>query len=106
MLYSLLTLLLPYWATPAELEFHTQFVLCAYGDYYEHLAATGFRDRTALTKVKKRTAYSMSILFWRKPELWRSIREFHRQVAGLRKSLLPLEDIPQFPVIYKHESLG
>lgn len=102
MLFALLTLLLPYWASPVELEFHSQFVLCAHWEYYEQLVATGFRDRAAFAQLEQRTNYSMAILFWRKPELWRGIRRFRRQVLRLKKSLMPLEDIPilvEFPVL-------
>ena len=55
MLYTLLTLLLPYRATPFELEFHTEFVLRAYREYYECLAATGLRDRKVLAQIKKKS---------------------------------------------------
>ena len=95
MLHTLLTLLLPYWATPFELEFHIQFVLRAYGDYYEHLAATGLRDRKVLAKIKGKTAYSMTFLFWHRPLLWWKIRQFHSRLLWLKKSVVPLDEVPR-----------
>ena len=95
MLYSLLTLLLPYRATPFELEFHTKFVLRAYGDYYEHLAATGLRDRKVLSQLKKKTAYSMSVLLFRRPLVWLRVRSFHRKLLRMKKSVIPLDEVPK-----------
>jgi hypothetical protein len=93
MLYQLLTLLLPYRATPFEMEFHIQFVLRAYRDYYERLAATGLRDRAVLTSLRRRVAYSMSILLWRRPILWLRICCFHYHLSRLKKSVLPLDRV-------------
>jgi hypothetical protein len=95
MLYTLLTLLPPYRVTPFELEFHTEFVLRAYREYYEHLAATGLRDRRVLAQIKKKTAYSMSLMLWRHPVLWVRVRKFHHRLLGLKKSVLPLDEIPK-----------
>lgn len=95
MLYQLLTLLLPYWATSFELDFHVQLVLRAYRDYYERLAATGLRDRRVLVKIKNQTAYSMSILMWHRPVLWARIVRFHHRLLRLKKSVVPLEDVPK-----------
>jgi hypothetical protein len=109
MLYQLLTLLLPYRATPFEMEFHIQFVLRAYRDYYERLAATGLRDRKVLSKIKNQTAYSMTFLFWRRPLLWLHVCRFHRRLLKLKKSVLPLDEVPKlldFSVIDRHESVG
>ena len=93
MLYTLLTLLLPYWATPFELAFHEEFVLCAYREYYQVIAATGLRDRKVLADINEQTAYSMSILMWRRPALWMSIRRFRLGLRLLKKSVIPLEDV-------------
>ena len=106
MLYTLLTLLLPYRATPFEMEFHIQFVLRAYRDYYERLAATGLRDRKVLAKIKNYTAYSMSFLFWHRPALWVRVRRFHTRLLRMKKAVLPLDEIPKlfnFSVIDRHE---
>lgn len=100
MLYTLLTLLLPYWASPAELDFHEQFVLTTYREYYDCLVGSGYRDHKVVSKIKKQTAYSMSMLFWRKPGLWMKIRRFHKQVVRLKKSVLPLKgalELPKLP---------
>lgn len=95
MLYTLLTLLLPYRATPFELEFHTEFVLRAYREYYERLAATGLRDRKVLAQIKKKTAYSMSMLLWRHPAIWIKVRRFHHRLLRLKKSVIPLDEVPK-----------
>ena len=94
MLYTLL-MLLPYRTTPLELEFHTQFVLHAYREYYERLAATGLRDRKVLAQIKKKTAYSMSMLLWRHPAIWIKVRRFHHRLLRLKKSVISLDDVPK-----------
>ena len=96
MLFTLLTLLLPYRTTPQELEFHSKFVLGAYEGYYAHLSATGLRDRRVLAQLKRSTAYSMSMLFWRRPSLWVKVRRFHSQILQLKKSVIPLDEVPEF----------
>jgi hypothetical protein len=93
MLYTLLTLLLPYQASPVELDFHTQFVLRAYRGYYDHLAATGLRDRKVLSDINEQTSYSMSILLWRRPSLWLSIHCFRLGIRRLKKSVIPLDEV-------------
>jgi len=95
MLYTLLTLLLPYWASPAELDFHEQFVLTTYREYYDCLAATGLRDRKVLAQIKKKTAYSMSMLLWRHPAIWIKVRRFHHRLLRLKKSVIPLDEVPK-----------
>lgn len=93
MLYTLLTLLLPCRVNSLELEFHTQFVLRIYREYYDHLAATGLRDRTVLAKIKSQTAYSMSFLFWHRPAIWMNVRQFHRRLLRLKRSVMPLDEV-------------
>lgn len=95
MFYTLLTLLLPYRATKLEVDFHTQFVICAYRDYYDRLVATGFRDYNVLAKIRNQTAYSMSFLFWYHPIIWFDIRQLHKRLLKLKKSVVPLDEIPK-----------
>ena len=92
MLYLLLTLL-PYRVSQTELDFHVQFVLGAYRGYYSHLAATGLRDRKVLAKIKSRTAYSMTFIFWRHPYLWWKVSQLHSRLLRLKKSVVPLEEV-------------
>jgi hypothetical protein len=98
MLYTLLTFL-PYRATTVELVFHEQFVLNAYREFYSRLTATGLRDRRVLSKLKDDTTYSMGVLLWHNPRLWWGIWRFHKRVARLRRSVLPLDSIPKLPVL-------
>ncbi len=60
MLYLLLTWL-PFLVSPVELEYHTLFILSAYQRYYENMTSTGLRDREALTTLRRKVSYSMSI---------------------------------------------
>ena len=92
MLYTLLTLMPPR-ATPFELEFHEQFVLRVYREYYQTVVGTGFRDHKVLARIKEQTSYSMSMLLWRKPTLWVRISRSHRQLSRLKRSVIPLGDV-------------
>jgi hypothetical protein len=95
MLQALLTSLLPCSETQRKLDFHEQFVLDTYRGYFQVVAGTGLRDRRVLSGIKKKTAYSMSILFWHRHNVWGQVHRFHHKLLWLKKSVIPLNDVPK-----------
>lgn len=96
MLFELLTLL-PTRLSEDEISFHRAFVQHTYNSYYNHLLATGYRDRAMLDTLKETTAYSMGLLRWRQYDFWKQICEFRDRAWHLKKAISDAKDIPVFP---------
>lgn len=88
---SLLTFLLPYRASEAEVDFHANLVLTAYREFYDQFEATGYRNRELLLNLKKRTRYSMHVLFWQRPSFWLHIITFRSHAWNMKKAVTPLD---------------